>query len=134
MHTTLILVIYVAMYSLLPIYIIMLCCILHIRTIMCYNDLLNDCFIMAMTVLLEYVYAVITELRWLPVGKLSSVTIPWVLCINSKIILLDPPILFSPQHYYSTRCSSTFADAERCCLSRKQTIFNVREQSDGMIF
>ena len=34
--------------------------------------------------------------------------------------LLDPPNLLGPQHTYSTWCPSTYANADRCHLSRTQ--------------
>ena len=73
---------------------------------------------------------------WLPIDTLIRYhTLICVPCVSFIIIktfnLLDPPKLFGPQNT-STRCPPTFANTERCRLSRSQTFFCHREQSGGM--
>ena len=73
----------------------------------------------------DHVSARRTELGWLPVDTLIRYR---TLCTMHQLYhktfnLLDPPILFGPQHTYSTRCPPTFANIERCCLSQTQTFF-----------
>ena len=73
----------------------------------------------------DHVSAHRTGLGWLPVDTLIRHR---TLCTMHQLYhktfnLLDPPILFGPQHTYSTRCPPTFANIERCRLSRTQTFF-----------
>ena len=64
-------------------------------------------------------------LGWLPVDTLIQYR---TLCTMHQLHhrtfnLLDPSILFGPQHTYSTRCPPTFANTARCRFSRTQTFF-----------
>ena len=43
--------------------------------------------------------------------------------LNIFLFELLNPILFGPQHTYSTQCPPTFANTMRCCLSRTQSFF-----------
>ena len=60
----------------------------------------------------DHVSAHRTELGWLPVDTLIRYR---TLCTMHQLYhrtftLLNPPILFGPQHTYSTRCPPTFRD------------------------
>ena len=58
-------------------------------------------------------------------GYLWTLLFVIVLCVlyHRTFTLLNPPILFGPQHTYSTRCPPTFANTVRCRLSRTQSFF-----------
>ena len=67
----------------------------------------------------DHVSAHRAALGWLPVDTLIRYH---ALCTMHQLYsrtlnLLDPPILFGPQHTYSTRCPPTFANIERRRLS-----------------
>ena len=73
----------------------------------------------------DHVSAHRTELGWLPVDALICYC---TLCTMHQLYhrtftLLNPPIMFGPQHTYSTRCPPTFANTIRCHLSRTQSFF-----------
>ena len=44
----------------------------------------------------------------------------------SHAVILDPPIVFGPQHMYCTRCHEHFANLDRCRLSFTQNFFRYR--------
>ena len=80
----------------------------------------------------DHVSAHRTELGWLPVDALIRYRI---LCTMHQLYhrtftWLNPPILFGPQHTYSTR----FVNTMRCRLSRTQSFFVIRVQNGGMHF
>ena len=84
----------------------------------------------------DHVSAHHTELGWLPVDALICYH---ALCTMHQLYhrtftLLNPPILFGPQHTYSTRCPPTFANTVRCRLSQTQSFFVIRVQNGGMNF
>ena len=74
----------------------------------------------------------VTQLGWL----LVDTPVLCVPCISFiiRFNLLDPSILFGPQHTYSTRCPPTFANIERHRLYGHRHFFAIREQSGGMTF
>ena len=57
-----------------------------------------------------------TQLGWLPIDTLIHYRTLCTMCqlYHKTFNLLNPPILFGPQHTYSTRCPPTFANTERC--------------------
>ena len=84
----------------------------------------------------DHVSAHCTELGWLPVDALICYR---TLCTMHQLYhrtftLLNPSILFGPQHTYSTRCSRTFANTMRWHLSQTQSFFVIRVQNGGMHF
>ena len=73
----------------------------------------------------EEILSCLCPSHWLPVDTLIRHR---TLCTMHQLYhktfnLLDPPILFGPQHTYSTQCPPTFANIERCRLSRTHTFF-----------
>ena len=68
-------------------------------------------------------------LNWLSVASLiqyRSLCAMYHQCHPSHAVLLDPPIVFGPQHKHYTRCHQHFANLDRCRLSFTQNFFRYR--------